>query len=101
MLEQLEESSEYPHLEPPQSSLTLSPLRVTPQRLQLHLLPPLEEEFGSLKLDNEEGEPRLSNPEDRDDRLEPTEDGGEMSRVLHLREYFSRSRARASAGERE
>ena len=78
MLLQLELSSEYPHREPPQSSRTLSPRRVTPQRLQLHLLPPDEDELGSLSDDKLDGELR-SKPELLDDSEEPMDDGGDMS----------------------
>ena len=95
MLLQLELSSEYPHREPPQSILTLSPRRVTPHRLQLHLLPPDDEELGSLRDDKDEGELR-SKPELREDELEElSDDGGETSRMLK-KDDFSNFEAKPS-----
>ena len=74
----LQESlSEYPHSLPPQSSLTRSPLRVTPYLLHRQTL---ELDDGSDRLDKESG--LEWPPEEREDREEPTEDGGVTVPIL-------------------
>ena len=68
---------------------------MTPQRLQLHLLPPDDEELGSLSDDMLEGEFR-SKPELREDEPEELiDDGGETSRILK-KDDFSNFEAKPS-----
>ena len=77
MLEQADElSSEYPQRFPPQSILTRPPPRVRPKRWHRHCE---SEELELLRLDSDDGDERS---ELRDDRLDPTDEGGEMLRIL-------------------
>jgi len=67
-------SSLYPHRDPPQSSLTLSPPRVMPYRS--HVQQP-SSELGLLLRELADDGESLS---ERLERLEPTDDGGELER---------------------
>jgi len=62
--EQQDSSSEYPHRDPPQSSLTRSPARVIPYRSHEQ----------DERLDRSETEDKVES--DRELSEEPTEDGG-------------------------